>query len=104
MKRWGIYSLAVAVLAAALTVLGGMVLAFDKSLWPIDGYVLYCGQLLHVVACVYSGVAIVRGLQLRGSSAFSELWFSITSGVFVLAVVFLVLTRHALFVYGIIPK
>jgi hypothetical protein len=104
MKTWGIYSVALAVLAAVLTVLGGMVLAFDKSLWPIDGYVLYGGQLCHIVVCAYSAVAIVRGLQLRGSRSFSGFWFSITSGVFVLAMSLLALTWHTFFVYGIIPR
>ena len=91
-------------MAAILTVLGGMVLAFDNSLWPIDGYVLYAGQLLHIATCAYSAVAIVRGLRLRRSSAFSGTWLGITSGVFALAVILLVITWPALFVYGVIPR
>lgn len=38
-----------AVLALLGTFLGGMVLAFDNSLWPIDAYVLYIGQAAHLL-------------------------------------------------------
>lgn len=104
MKRRDITSLILAALAAVLTVLGGMVLAVDDSLWPLDGYVLYGGQLLHIVACVYSAVALVRGLRLRGFGVFSGFWFGVTSGVFALALVLFVFTWRTFFAYGIIPR
>lgn len=39
--------------AVSLTLLGGGVLAFDKTLWPFDAYVTYAGHVLHVAAMLF---------------------------------------------------
>ena len=52
-----------ATLAIFATILGGVVLAFDKSLWPLDGQVLYIGHISHVLVIPTSMVACRRSTR-----------------------------------------
>ncbi len=93
-----------AVLATLLTVLGGLVLAFDNSLWPLDAYVLNAGQFLHILTVICSGAAMVFGLRTRHLQGFSPVSFFISTGIFLTSAMLLVLTWPRLFVYGLFPR
>lgn len=74
----------VAALALLGIFLGGMVLAFDNSLWPIDAYVLYFGQASHLLCIPISAIATLLAILnprfVYGSRAWgigSFLWLTV---------------------------
>ena len=95
-------SICLTFLAISATFFGGMVLAFDKSLWPFDGYVLYIGQIFHVLVIPVSIAAFAKGyLQTPRLHAG---WLLTQVTMFMLALVALILMRQGMFVYGSWPS
>ena len=82
------------------TLLGGMVLAFDKSLWPIDGYVLYIGQYSHVLLVPVSAYALTVCHKEKSSKLQQFTLFVLL----VLAIIPLIVIPNSMFVYGIWPS
>ena len=91
-----------AILAIFATILGGMILAFDNSLWPIDGYVLYVGQISHVLVIPTSILAFLGNsiASPRGHTA----WLITQALISILATPALILTYQGMFVYGWWPS
>jgi len=95
-------SIGLAIMASSATILGGMVLAFDKSLWPLDGQVLYIGHFCHVLVIPISMVALTIG-----SSATPRLhlaWLLTQGTIFVLALTTIMLMGQGMFTYGWWPS
>jgi hypothetical protein len=87
-----------AIIAVCGTVLGGMVLAFDKSLWPVDGYVLYVGQIAHVLVIPTSALAFAKGWTAKPKTR--VIWLVTQGAIFILALVAVALTYQGMFNYG----
>ncbi len=97
-----ILSFSLAILAVSATLLGGMVLAFDKSLWPLDGQVLYIGQLAHVFAIPASMVACIQGY--RASPRPHLAWLILQGVIFGLGLSALIWVYPGMFNYGWWPS
>ncbi len=87
-------------LALLGTVLGGMVLAFDNSLWPVDAYVLYVGQVAHLLcfalSLITSLLTVVNPRFMAGKRTFG----AIAVATLVLSSWALIMTYDQLFNYG----
>jgi hypothetical protein len=77
-----------------------MVLAFDRSLWPIDGYVLYVGQTTHLLCLVLSLFATVSALFGVSFVGGRRQWGWVSAILFCVAAATCALTYKAFFVYG----
>jgi len=95
-------SACLAIIAVCGTVLGGMVLAFDKSLWPVDGYVLYVGQIAHVLVIPTSAIAFAKGWTANPRAR--VIWLVTPGAIFILALVAVALTYQGMFSYGWWPS
>ena len=93
-----ILNIGLVILAICATVLGGMVLAFDKSLWPLDGQVLYIGHYAHVLIIPCSAVAFTKGY--RATPRIHVAWLIAQGTIFVLALIALALLYQGMFNYG----
>jgi hypothetical protein len=95
-------SACLAIIAVCGTVLGGAVLAFDKSLWPVDGYVLYVGHIAHLLVIPTSAIALAKG---RTANPKTRVIWLVTQGIILaLALVAVVLTYQGMFNYGWWPS
>jgi len=99
-KRLLLLSILLFAVAISGTLLGGMVLAFDKSLWPIDGYVLYIGQYSHVLLVPVSAYALTVCHKEKSSKLQQFTLFVLL----VLAIIPLIVIPNSMFVYGIWPS
>ena len=88
------------IVAVIGTVLGGMVLAFDNSLWPIDAYVLTIGQYAHLAVVPVSFVTFIYTMKSSESVATK----TISILIFCISAVTLWLTWDAILVYGYWPN
>ena len=88
------------VVAFVGTVLGGIVLALNNSLWPLDAYVLTIGQYAHLAVIPVSFLAFTRAMKSPGSAAIK----TISILVFCISAVALWLTWDAVLVYGFWPN
>ena len=97
-----ILNIGLVILAISATVLGGIVLAFDKSLWPLDGQVLYIGHYSHVLIIPCSAVAFTKGYWATPRIHVS--WLFVQGTIFVLALTAFVLLHQGMFNYGWWPS
>ena len=95
-------STGLAILAIFATILGGMVLAFDKSLWPIDGQVLHIGNISHVLVIPSSGVAFIKGYM--ATPRLHAAWLVTQGTIFVLSLTTIMLMGPGMFNYGWWPS
>ena len=95
-------STGLAILAIFATILGGMVLAFDKSLWPIDGQVLYIGNISHVLVIPSSAVAFIKGYM--ATPRLNAAWLVTQGTIFVLSLTAIILMGPGMFNYGWWPS
>ena len=95
-------STGLAILAIFATILGGMVLAFDKSLWPLDGQVLYIGHISHVLVIPTSVMAFTKGY--KATPRLHLAWLVTQGFIFVLALTALTLMYQGMFNYGWWPS
>jgi len=91
-----------ATLAIFATILGGVVLAFDKSLWPLDGQVLYIGHISHVLVIPTSMVAFIEGY--RATPRLQAAWLATQGTIFVLSLTAIILIGPGMFNYGWWPS
>jgi hypothetical protein len=91
-------SASLAIIAVCGTMLGGIVLAFDKSLWPVDGYVLYVGHIAHVLVIPTSAIAFAKGCTANPKTR--VIWLVTQGTIFALALVAVALTYQGMFNYG----
>jgi len=90
------------ILAISATLLGGMVLAFDKSLWPLDGQILYIGHFSHVLVIPSSAVAFAKGYG--ATPRLHAAWLVAQGIIFVLALAAFILLYQGMFNYGWWPS
>jgi hypothetical protein len=95
-------SMGLALFAVFGTLLGGLVLAFDKTLWPIDGYVLYFGNITHVLVIPVSALAFVKSCKTNPKP--QTAWLIMQGAIFIVAVVSVILTHQGMFNYGWWPS
>jgi len=95
-------NIGLAILAISATFLGGMVLAFDKSLWPLDGQVLYIGHFSHVLVIPCSAVAFTKGYS--ATPRLQLAWLVTHAIIFVLALMAFILLYPGMFNYGWWPS
>ena len=95
-------SIGLLILAISATFLGGMVLAFDKSLWPLDGQVLYIGHISHVLAIPISLTAFIQGY--RATPRLHLAWMILQGAIFGLDLSALILMYQGMFNYGWWPS
>ncbi|MCS5630920.1 MAG: hypothetical protein NZ744_08815 [Pirellulaceae bacterium] len=90
------------ILAISGTFFGGIVFAFDKSLWPLDGQILYIGHFSHVLLIPSSAVAFTKGY---GATPRPHAAWLVTQGIiFVLALTAFILLYQGMFNYGWWPS
>ena len=90
------------ILAITATFLGGMVLAFDKSLWPLDGQVLYIGHFSHVLVIPCSAVALIKGYG--ATPRLHSAWLVTQGIIFASALTTFILLYQGMFNYGWWPS
>jgi hypothetical protein len=90
------------ILAISATFFGGMVLAFDKSLWPLDGQVLYVGHISHILVIPSSALALIKGYM--ATPRLHAVWLVTQGTIFILALTSSILMRQGMFVYGWWPS
>ena len=90
------------ILAISATLLGGIVLAFDKSLWPLDGQILYIGHFSHVLVIPCSAVAFIKGYSATPRQHLA--WLVTQWVIFVLALAGFILIYQGMFNYGWWPS
>jgi hypothetical protein len=95
-------STGMAILAIAATILGGIVLAFDKSLWPLDGQILYVGHISLVLVIPTSALSFTKGYT--ATPRLSAMWLVTQGTIFVLATTVVILTYPGMFNYGLWPS
>lgn len=82
------------------TILGGLVLAFDNSLWPIDAYVLYVGQASHLLCMPVSFAATLLMIVNPACVTGNRAWGFASLCWLILSVWMLLQTNDSFFVYG----
>ncbi len=87
-------------LALLGTVLGGMVLAFDNSLWPVDAYVLYVGQAAHLLCLALSLLTTLLAVANPRFMKGKRVYGVVAVAVLVLSIWALIMTYEWFFVYG----
>jgi hypothetical protein len=97
-----LFNVGLAILTICATVFGGMVLAFDKSLWPLDGQVLYIGHYSHVLIIPSSAVAFINGY--RATPTIHVAWLIVHGAIFVLALTAIIVLWQGMFNYGWWPS
>ena len=88
--------------AISATFFGGIVLAFDKSLWPLDGQVLYVGHISHILVIPSSALALIKGYM--ATPRLHAVWLVTQGTIFILALTASILMRQGMFVYGWWPS
>ena len=94
-------SVILAIVAVVATVVGAF-MGFDKSLWPLDGRILYVGHLAHVLVIPVSATIFIRGCKANPRSHAG--WLFIQGAIFVSALVTVMLIYQGMFNYGWWPS
>jgi len=90
------------ILAVTATFLGGIVLAFDKSLWPLDGQILYIGHICHLITIPVTITILSKGYKANPRMHLA--WLITQATLLILSLIAISLLHPGMFNYGWWPS